>query len=260
VAASGARDFWAEVPKSKAEVHTDVGWAWEEVSVPVSLEGEGASQGGAVDSDAVNFHKNAIAEDHLTLHCPECGMAFFDFSDCFALWCARCDCGFCAYCQKSCRDEYNDAHAHVLSCPHNIAPNRSLFASEQTFERSQNLRRIRAVAGPRATREDAARRSAVLAAVECDLAELGIVTRRDEDGAAALVIEKAKMPRADRRAWSGRLGPTPLSDNSFSSTSAVSSSTSYERRPREAHRDDAPRCGDCATGGADVMLRRLRLS
>ena len=69
-----------------------------------------------------------IAEELLTLHCPECGMAFVDFTNCFALWCALCDCAFCAYCQRSCRSERNDAHAHVARCPHNIAPGKSIFA------------------------------------------------------------------------------------------------------------------------------------
>jgi atypical dual specificity phosphatase len=96
-------------------------------------------------SDVVTQHKNHIAEHILTLHCPECGQAFFDFSNCFALWCSRCESAFCAYCQESCRSERNDAHAHVARCQYNIAPGKSIFASRKTFEYSQNLRRCRKV-------------------------------------------------------------------------------------------------------------------
>jgi hypothetical protein len=60
--------------------------------------GDGSSGGSSESqmSDAVIKHKNHIAEHILTLHCPECAMAFLDFTNCFALWCARCDCAFCA--------------------------------------------------------------------------------------------------------------------------------------------------------------------
>lgn len=94
-------------------------------------------------SDEIIRHKNKIAEDLLTLHCPECGMAFIDFSNCFALWCALCNCAFCAYCQQSCRRERNDAHSHVAQCEYNVAPGKSIFASRKLFEHSQNLRRVR---------------------------------------------------------------------------------------------------------------------
>lgn len=96
-------------------------------------------------SDEVVRHKNHIAEELLTLHCPECGMAFIDFTACFALWCSLCNCAFCAYCQQSCRDRFNDAHAHVARCNYNIAPHKSIFASRALFDHSQNLRRARVV-------------------------------------------------------------------------------------------------------------------
>ena len=62
-----------------------------------------------------------IAEELLTLHCPECGMAFIDFTNCFALWCGLCDCAFCAYCQKSCRRERND-YERTLQVPFACIP------------------------------------------------------------------------------------------------------------------------------------------
>lgn len=41
-----------------------------------------------------------IIDAILTLKCPRegCGAAFLNFSDCFALTCHRCGCGFCGWC------------------------------------------------------------------------------------------------------------------------------------------------------------------
>merc|ERR1712007_420039 len=88
-----------------------------------------------------------MGEHILTLHCPACDQAFLDFTNCFALWCSRCDTAFCAYCQRNCRAEYNDAHYHVMRCEYNIAPRKSIFADFQVFEKAQNLRRAREVSG-----------------------------------------------------------------------------------------------------------------
>lgn len=55
-----------------------------------------------------------IVEDILTLKCPKCRAAFYDFTGCAALTCGRCGCGFCAYCLANCGA---DAHAHVAHCP-----------------------------------------------------------------------------------------------------------------------------------------------
>jgi len=130
-------------------------------------------------SDEVIKHKNNIAENLLTLHCPECGMAFIDFTACFALWCACCNCAFCAYCQASCRSERNDAHAHVAKCHYNIAPRKSIFASKVTFEHSQNLRRVRALSDYMESITDSVLRSDVLEAITGDLKDLGMVVSPD---------------------------------------------------------------------------------
>jgi multidrug efflux pump subunit AcrA (membrane-fusion protein) len=54
----------------------------------------------------------AIRDDILTLKCPRCARAFFDFDGCFALTCS-CGCGFCAWCLEDCG---TDAHRHVAHC------------------------------------------------------------------------------------------------------------------------------------------------
>jgi hypothetical protein len=46
--------------------------------------------------------------------CSTCGVAFIDFSGCFALSCVSCSSGLCGYCLKFCG---SDAHAHTFSCP-----------------------------------------------------------------------------------------------------------------------------------------------
>eukprot|EP00657_Telonema_sp_P-1_P012425 TRINITY_DN8994_c0_g1_i1.p1 TRINITY_DN8994_c0_g1~~TRINITY_DN8994_c0_g1_i1.p1 ORF type:complete len:175 (+),score=25.85 TRINITY_DN8994_c0_g1_i1:27-527(+) len=104
-----------------------------------------------------------------------CGMAFLDFTACFALWCALCNCAFCAYCQKSCRKERNDGHSHVARCEYNIAPRKSIFASRVTFEHSQNLRRVRSVTDYLQSITDTHLRQQVLDSIARDLSDLGIV-------------------------------------------------------------------------------------
>ena len=42
--------------------------------------------------------KVEIEENILTNRCPRCKTAFLDFDGCFAVTCAACGCGFCAWC------------------------------------------------------------------------------------------------------------------------------------------------------------------
>lgn len=127
--------------------------------------------------DDVRLRKNEIAEDILTLHCPACSQAFLDFSNCFALWCCCCDTAFCAYCQYNCRNEYNDAHNHVMRCKYNIAPRRSIFADFEVFEMAQNLRRVREIRNYVAAIEDPAMQAMVLRCIRQDCVDLGITVR-----------------------------------------------------------------------------------
>ena len=46
--------------------------------------------------------------------CPNCGVAFMDFTGCFALTCVSCGSGLCGFCLKDCG---GDAHQHTFSCP-----------------------------------------------------------------------------------------------------------------------------------------------
>lgn len=80
-----------------------------------------------------------IVNNILVNKCPRCRQAFCDFSNCFALSCSRCDCNFCGWCLADCGE---DAHSHVLRCPHNLAGG-NLFADENLFKQAMNRRRAR---------------------------------------------------------------------------------------------------------------------
>lgn len=60
------------------------------------------------------FHYDVLVDKVLTLRCPHCDAAFFDFDGCLAL---RCACGghFCGKCLAACTGP-DDAHAHALRC------------------------------------------------------------------------------------------------------------------------------------------------
>jgi hypothetical protein len=64
------------------------------------------------DKEAANKYRRHIVENIITLKCPGCQQAFFDFTGCAALTCSRAGCGtgFCAVCLKHCG---KDAHQHV---------------------------------------------------------------------------------------------------------------------------------------------------
>ena len=106
---------------------------------------------------------------------PSSNLAFLDFTNCFALTCARCETAFCAYCLHDCRREYNDAHAHVARCKYNIAPGKSIFADFATFEQAQNIRRLPALLDYLSAIEDVPTRAAVAAAIRSDCEDLGII-------------------------------------------------------------------------------------
>ena len=98
-------------------------------------------------------------EAMLTPKCPRCSSAFAGFDGCFALKCAYpeenaaaaasaatalrnggalrfCGAGFCGWCFELCG---NDAHAHVLACPHNLVAGRGYFAPMDLWEQSLTM-------------------------------------------------------------------------------------------------------------------------
>ena len=60
-----------------------------------------------------NHLRNKVVNEILTLRCPRCQQAFFDFDGCFSIRCSTCQCSFCGWCLKDCG---SDAHSHVKTC------------------------------------------------------------------------------------------------------------------------------------------------
>lgn len=119
----------------------------------------------------VQLHRKRAVEEILTLKCPRCHLAFLDFDGCFALSCRGCKCGFCAYCLKDCG---NDAHRHVATCQHNIAPGRDVHGPIHTFERAQKERRTRLITRFIDQEVEANLRIDVARSLHRDLQDLGI--------------------------------------------------------------------------------------
>jgi serine/threonine protein kinase len=64
-------------------------------------------------TEKVRRLRNIIVERDLTLHCPRCGQAFYDFQGCCALHCKNsCGAAFCGLCLTDCGD---NAHNHFFT-------------------------------------------------------------------------------------------------------------------------------------------------
>ncbi|CAJ1452206.1 unnamed protein product [Effrenium voratum] len=72
-------------------------------SFEMSLEGQVAQ------------HVKKIREHMTVPTCPGCGVAFLDFSGCFAITCHLCRTGFCGFCLHNCGKQ--DPHIHSANCP-----------------------------------------------------------------------------------------------------------------------------------------------
>ena len=123
-----------------------------------------------------------VTENILNCSCPRCGQVFVDFTNCFALKCARCPCAFCAWCLEDCGD---DAHDHVANCPHNTTQAQRInvdgdgvdlprhYGSEEQFQVAQAVRRQRQLRQYLDLLDDNTRR-AVLRALETELRNVGL--------------------------------------------------------------------------------------
>ena len=117
-----------------------------------------------------NVLRNKIVEDILTLKCPQCKKAFFDFEGCFALMCSNCKCGFCGWCLEDCG---KDAHAHVRTCPSKPPGADMFFGSRKDFEKAQTKRQSKELHKFLSTLTDEDREK-VLLSIKNDVLDLGI--------------------------------------------------------------------------------------
>lgn len=126
----------------------------------------------ARDADALSGPRRHIVENILTLKCPRCKAAFFDFTDCLALKCATCTCGFCACCMTDCGQ---DAHAHVRhSCAYAKAsrPGGATSATQADTVAAQNAWRIDALRDYLAAHVAADKQSVLLDSLTREFADI----------------------------------------------------------------------------------------
>lgn len=132
--------------------------------------------------DEIQRLRNEVVEEILTLRCPGCGRAFYDFDGCLSVACsmdaggAALGCGehFCALCLQSCGkggEGSVNAHRHVPACQFN--PTRENFGSAQLVKEAHRERRTRLLRAFLA-RQRAEVRPPLLAALERDLEYLGM--------------------------------------------------------------------------------------
>ena len=83
------------------------------------------------------FHE--LTED-LTMKCPRCTFAFYDYDGCNALCCSQVDCNaaFCAICLKDCG---SDAHAHVLESHGGTLFDKSAFEQSRIVREKATIQR-----------------------------------------------------------------------------------------------------------------------
>ena len=114
--------------------------------------------------------RNHIIEEFLTLKCPRCKKAFFDFDGCFSVSCSNCPCKFCGWCLADCG---NDAHTHVLTCPNKPPGADSYFGTKDQFKKVHQVRQKSMLQTYLLTLSGEAK-TAALRSIETDLSDLGI--------------------------------------------------------------------------------------
>ena len=138
-----------------------------------------AAVGASAQRERVARHRLKIAEDILTLKCPSCHAAVFDFNGCFAVTC-MCARYFCGWCLSNIGTESSAAHEHVRRCvqnPETNGANGGLFSSEKAFNTHHAKRRqqeVRAYLCGDASKVQEGDRAAVLEAIRTDLEGLRI--------------------------------------------------------------------------------------
>ena len=95
----------------------------------------------AQDAESQEVERAALHVQNqiLTLRCPSCTTAFFDYDGCAALRCGACQATFCALCLTAC-DSSNATHRHVRTCDLNPNPG-SYFVQAAQFEAVHRVRK-----------------------------------------------------------------------------------------------------------------------
>lgn len=64
---------------------------------------------------ALQKNRQHVVDNILTLRCPKCCQAYYDFNGCLSLTCTKCKCFFCAKCHHISTNSGAN-HTHVASC------------------------------------------------------------------------------------------------------------------------------------------------
>lgn len=80
-----------------------------------------------------------IRENILTLKCPSCQTAYYDFDGCCALTCGQCGAGICGWCGEACG---RDAHPHVAHCPAKPRGADIFFGTGAQIRKAQNKQKM----------------------------------------------------------------------------------------------------------------------
>ena len=164
--------------------------------------------------EKLRLAKEHVIEKVLTLSCPRCEQAFVDFDGCFALRCARCQAGFCAYCLADCG---RDAHAHIGGCElgkqvtkwaqknkstvNNRGHPPGTYGSPAAFDESQRLRRLRDLTSYFELKEEKFV-TEVLDALEKELKDLNL-TKKDVQKSLVALKKSRNKPQKKKNARAG---------------------------------------------------------
>lgn len=145
----------------------------EKLSKPIkSHEGTSCEDVQTGISSVVTQYVREIQENILNLSCPNCNLAFFEFTGCAAVFCDKCKCGFCGLCLRNCG---TDAHAHVVKCSKN--PGGNFFVTESALNEIHRSMRKQKIQDFVAKIEKPSIRNKVCIAIRKDLIDLGIEQR-----------------------------------------------------------------------------------
>lgn len=122
-------------------------------------------------SNDVMRHVRHIQENILTLSCPTCDAAFFDFDGCAAVTCASCGIEFCGLCLDHAS---NNVRMHVFNCPRNSTKGNYFISSNEMLKIHAAVRADRIQSYFDHVLADGRTKGKVLSIVRRDLTDLQI--------------------------------------------------------------------------------------
>jgi hypothetical protein len=156
---------------------------------PIASSAQITAPPGATDENTINELRERIVQDILNLRCPRCGQVFVDYTNCDALTCHHCNCGFCALCLQDCGF---DAHNHVQWADHH-GNGIGLFGGLDRFNEYHRKRRERGVTEALSNLNlPTSKRLQLLEALRVNLEGLGI----SADGVASAVRAAPAPPES----------------------------------------------------------------